>query len=228
MKNFKMSEIATQLIKFLILVILIAALTLLSILASKNATCVVWIAVFGNFLTFAAFLFSIWLYFNNDFKQKTNFLYENISYWQNKISLKYLLYILDKIYSPSGVNFQHSVEISKTLVNYNVIKYVFELLSLIDKRWVNKKFSIYTFKNSLSNETLWICSLYALENKEFKRLWKKYVMQEEMVLFHKFYCIDELIEKNDDELNKIDDRIFAYEDWYKEILEEMIRLLNKE
>ena len=81
---------------------------------------------------------------------------------------------------------------------------------------IPKRYYINFFQTLLNNETLWIGSLYCLqqfsteskEQKEFIKLWKKFGFYQKMTTFDSMYSIEEWDKMTDNEIQQIDSRIF--------------------
>lgn len=183
------------------------------------------ITYLGSFFTFCAFLFSMWLYLNDKFKEKFNFLINHISNLQQQIYEGYFFNQLDSIYQNGQIDFNQA-NFSESRIYSSLIKFIFELLNLVDKSKIDKKYVITLIKVTLTNETVWIGSIYCLQNQnvygvpnqKFKKLWQKYQMMQGIALFDSRYGVDEMSEMNSDQINCIDERIFAYREKYNKIL----------
>jgi len=109
-------------------------------------------------------------------------------------------------------------------------------MRLINKhRILSKKGDILLFKALLNNESLWIGSLYCLqqfsteskEQKEFIKLWKKFGFYKNMITFYSMYSIEEWDKMTDNEIQQIDSRIFEKNGYYQRLLQDVQTKLNE-
>lgn len=189
-------------------------------------------------ISIISFAFSLWIYYKDQFREVFNITIKEIINCQEKISFNHFLSKLDNIYKGNSSEYdfnQFNFYESRT---YNqIIKLLLENMRLLQKnRLLPKKYYVNFFQSILSNETLWIASLYCLqkfseeskEQKEFIKLWKTFGFYKQMTVFYDKYSIDEFYDMSNEEVNKIDERIISKNDIYNVILNEIKSHLNKE
>ena len=179
-----------------------------------------------TFLSLNALLFSIYIYCKDQFKEVFSLTNREISHVQNKIYFKFFLDKLDSIYDRETKSYNYNQIIRLTLENMKLL----ERYKLLPKRYY-----INFFQTLLNNETLWIGSLYCLqqfsteskEQKEFTKLWKKFGFYQKMTTFDSMYSIEEWDKMTDNEIQQIDSRIFEKNDYYQKLLQDIQTKLNE-
>ena len=197
-----------------------------------------WIVKYSQtFLSLIALLFSIYLYYNNQFKESFSLVNRELNHTQNKIYFKFFLDKLDCIYNQETNTYNYNQFNFQESISHNqIIRLILANMRLINKhRILSKKGDILLFKALLNNESLWIGSLYCLqqfsteskEQKEFIKLWKKFGFYQKMTTFDSMYSIEEWDKMTDNEIQQIDSRIFEKNDYYQKLLQDIQTKLNE-
>ena len=197
-----------------------------------------WIIKYSSvFLSLIALAFSIYLYCKDQFKENFSLTNREINHIQNKIYFKFFLDKLDSIYNreTKSYNYNHFNFLESRSYN-QIIRLILANMKLINKyKFLSKKDNIYLFNALLNNESLWIGSLYCLqqfsneskEQKEFIKLWKKFGFYQNMTTFDSMYSIEELDKMTDNEIQQIDSRIFEKNGYYQKLLQDIQTTLNE-
>ena len=190
-----------------------------------------------TFLSLIALLFSIYIYCKDQFKEVFSLTNREISHVQNKIYFKFFLDKLDSIYDRETKSYNYNNFNFLESGNYNhIIRLTLENQNSLERyKLLPKRYYINFFQTLLNNETLWIGSLYCLqqfsteskEQKEFTKLWKKFGFYQKMTTFDSMYSIEEWDKMTDNEIQQIDSRIFEKNGYYQKLLQDIQTKLNE-
>lgn len=192
-------------------------------------TCSDVISMISIVLAFLAFLFSIWLYCNDDFEKKFNFLAQEIVNKQEKIYDTYFFDQLEKVYNGNTVDFD-KFQFAESNNFKSLVKLIYSILELIDGKCIKKNQHINMLKYILNNKSYWMICIYAMQNRKsididnakLKSFCKKHNFVNEADLFYNEYGIDDYQEITPDELEtRIDERIYSLNDKFQLILNKL-------
>lgn len=191
--------------------------------------CSDWISLISTGLTFFAFLFSIWLYCNDDFEKKFNFLAQEIVNKQEKIYDTYFFDQLENVCKENVVDFD-KFQFAESNNFKSLVKLIYSILELIDDKCIKEDKYINMLKYILNNKSYWMICIYAMQNRKsididntkLKSFCKKHNFVNEADLFYTEYGIDDYQEITPDELEtKIDERIFSLNDKFGLVLNKL-------
>ncbi|MDD2168960.1 hypothetical protein Q7469_04880 [Glaesserella parasuis] len=192
-------------------------------------TCSDVISMISTILTLFAFLFSIWLYCNDDFEKKFNFLAQEIVNKQEKIHNKYFFNQLENVCKENVVDFD-KFQFSESNNFKSLVKLIYGILELIDDKCIKEDKYINMLKYILNNKSYWIICIYLMQtrksididNAKLKSICKKHNFVNEADLFYNEYGIDDYQEITPDELEtKFDERIFSLNDKFVLVLNKL-------